>query len=202
TVGDPTLELALALPDGSDVDSRGAGLSLPPPSSGRSVTAIEADGRPLAAGIHDPALNEDDPGLVAAAGSAARLALENERLQAEVRASLEEVRASRARILEAADAERQRLERDIHDGAQQRLVALGVALKLARNHAAMRGDDGLLVEPEAAAGQLKDGLSEMRDVAQGIHPAVLSRAGIVPALRVLVEIATIPVDSSTGLICS
>src|SRR2546428_14126212 len=81
TVGDPTLDLALALPDGSYVDSRGAGLSLPPPGSGRSVTAIEADGRPLAALIHDPALNEDDPGLVAAAGSAARLAPENERLQ-------------------------------------------------------------------------------------------------------------------------
>jgi len=198
TVGDPTLELALALPDGSYVDSRGAGLSLPPPGSGRSVTAIEADGRPLAALIHDPALNEDDPGLVAAAGSAARLALENERLQAEVRASLEEVRASRARILEAADAERQRLERDIHDGAQQRLVALGVALKLARNHAAMRGDDGLVVELEAAAGQLKDALSELRDLAQGIHPAVLSRAGIGPALRVLAELSPIPVDIKHG----
>src|SRR5207249_10219218 len=89
TVGDPTLELALALPDGSYVDSRGAGLSLPPPSSGRSVTAIEADGRPLAALIHDPALNEDDPGLVAPAGTAARLAPENGRRHAGARPSLQ-----------------------------------------------------------------------------------------------------------------
>lgn len=194
TIGDPSLQLALALPDGSYVDNRGGGLVLPPSGSGRAVTAIEADGRPLAALIHDPALNEEDPGLVAAAGSAARLALENERLQAEVRASLEEVRASRARILEAADSERRRLERDIHDGAQQRLVALGVALKLARDHAATRGDEGLAVELEGAANQLKNALGELRGLAQGIHPAVLSRAGIGPALRVLAELSAVPVE--------
>jgi signal transduction histidine kinase len=194
TLGDPGLELALALPDGSYIDSRGAGVALPAPSARRAVTVIDVEGRPLAALIHDPALNEDDPGLVAAAGSAARLALENERLQAEVRASLEEVRASRARIVEAADAERQRLERDIHDGAQQRLVALGVALKLARDHAATHGDDGLVAELEGATGQLKDALSELRDLAQGIHPAVLTRAGIGPALRVLAELSPIPVE--------
>ena len=78
------------------------------------------------------------------------------------------------------------------------MVALGVALKLARNHAAMRGDDGLVVELEAAAGQLKDALSELRDLAQGIHPAVLSRAGIGPALRVLAELSPIPVDIKHG----
>lgn len=194
TIGDPSLQLALALPDGSYIDSRGNRVELPSADERRAVTAIDLEGQPLAALIHDPALNDDDPGLVAAAGSAARLALENERLQAEVRASLEEVRASRARILEAADAERKRLERDIHDGAQQRLVALGVALKLARDHAATRGDAALVSDLDGATGQLKDALKELRELAQGVHPAVLTRAGISPALRVLAELSPIPVE--------
>jgi signal transduction histidine kinase len=139
-------------------------------------------------------VDEEDPGLVAAVGSAARLALENERLQAEVRASLEEVRASRARILEAADAGRRRLERDIHDGAQQRLVALGLAIRLARDQAATHGDNGLVTDLEGAATQLQQAMRELRELARGIHPAVLSRAGIGPALRVLAEVSPIPVE--------
>ncbi len=193
-LGDPSLELAFALPGGEYVDTLGATVILPSPGSGRAVTPIESAGRPLAALIHDPAVDEEDPELVAAAGSAARLALENERLQAEVRASLEEVRASRARILEAADAERKRLERDIHDGAQQRLVALGLALRMARDQAATHADQALVKDLDGATGQLKQALSELRDLAQGIHPAVLSRAGIGPALRVLAELSPIPVD--------
>lgn len=198
TIGDPSLQLALALPDGGYIDSRGNRVELPSAGERRAVTAIDSDGKPLAVLIHDPALNDDDPGLVAAAGSAARLALENEGLHAEVRASLEEVRASRARILEAADAERQRLERDIHDGAQQRLVALGVALKLARDHAAARGDTAAVSELDGATDQLKDALKELRDLAQGVHSAVLTRAGIGPALRVLAELSPIPVEIKTA----
>jgi signal transduction histidine kinase len=193
-LGDPSLELALALPGGGYVDSNGRSLELPPPGSARAVTAIESDGKPLAALIHDPAVDEEDPGLVAAAGSAARLALENERLQAEVRASLDEVRASRARILEAADVERRRLERDIHDGAQQRLVALGLAIRMARDQAATHGDKALVTDLEGAANQLQQAITELRELARGIHPAVLSRAGIGPALRVLAELSPIPVD--------
>jgi signal transduction histidine kinase len=193
-LGDPSLELAFALPGGEYVDTLGAKVILPSPGMGRAVTSIESAGRPLAALIHDPALDEEDPELVAAAGSAARLALENERLQAEVRASLEEVRASRARILEAADAERKRLERDIHDGAQQRLVALGIALRMARDQAATHADEALVKDLDGATSQLKQALSELRDLAQGIHPAVLSRAGIGPALRVLAELSPIPVE--------
>jgi signal transduction histidine kinase len=195
-LGDPSVELALALPDGSYVDSGGRSVPLPAAGSGRAVTAIESDGKPLAALIHDPAVDEEDPGLVEAAGSAARLALEREQLQAQVRASLEDVRASRVRIQQAADSERRRLERDIHDGAQQRLVALGVALRLARDRAASRGDQALVGDLDGAAGQLKQALSEIRDLAQGIHPAVLSRAGIGPALRVLAEVSPIPVEIS------
>ena len=193
-LGDPSLELALALPDGSYVNSRGHAVDLPAPGSGRAVTAIESNGKPVAALIHDPAVDEEDPGLVAAAGSAARLALENERLQAEVRASLEEVRASRSRIVQAADSERRRLERDIHDGAQQRLVSLGLALGLARDHASAQADGALAAELEGAANQLKQALGELRELAQGIHPAVLTRAGIGPALRVLAELSSIPVE--------
>jgi signal transduction histidine kinase len=193
-VGDPSLELALALPSGDYVDTLGRALTLPSASSGRAVTAIESGGKPLAALIHDPAVDEEDPDLIAAAGSAARLALENERLQAEVRASLEEVRASRARIVDAADAERRRLERDIHDGAQQRLVALGLSLRLARDQAANHADVALVKDLDAAVTQLKQALTELRDLAQGIHPAVLSRAGIGPALRVLAELSPIPVE--------
>lgn len=193
-LGDPSLELAFALPSGAYVDSLGRSLVLPQSNSGRAVTAIESDGKPLAALIHDPAVNDEDPGLVSAAGSAARLTLENERLQAEVRASLEEVRASRARIVDAADAERKRLERDIHDGAQQRLVALGLALRLARDQAATHADDALVRDLEGAANQLMQALSELRNLAQGIHPAVLSRAGIGPALRELAELSPIPVE--------
>ena len=193
-LGDPSLQLALALPGGGYVDSSGRSLALPAGGSARAVTAIESDGKPVAALIHDPAVDEEDPGLVSAVGSAARLALENERLQAEVRASLEEVRASRARILEAADAERKRLERDIHDGAQQRLVALGLAIRLARDQAATHGDTGLVTDLEGAATQLQQAMGELRELARGIHPAVLSRAGIGPALRVLVELSPIPVE--------
>lgn len=198
-LGDPSVELALALPDGSYVDSGGNNVTLPAPGSGRAVTAIESEGKPLAALIHDPAVDEEDPGLVEAAGSAARLALEKEQLQAEVRASLEEVRASRVRIQQAADSERRRLERDIHDGAQQRLVALGVALRFARDRAALRDDQALVGDLDGAAGQLKQALSELRDLAQGIHPAVLSRAGIGPALRVLAEVSPIPVEIKDSL---
>jgi signal transduction histidine kinase len=193
-LGDPSLELALALPGGGFVDSQGTAMRLPEAGSRRGVTVIATEGRPMAALVHDPLLDESDPGLVAAAGSAALLALENERLQAEVLATLEEVRASRVRILEAADAERRRVERDIHDGAQQRLVALGLTLRLARNHAATTGDEQLATELEGAADQLKGALAELRELAQGIHPATLSRAGIGPALRSLAELSPVPVE--------
>jgi signal transduction histidine kinase len=193
-LGDPSLEVALVLPGGGYVDGEGRPMDLPGADGRRSVTMIPNGGEPLAALVHDSALDEEDPGLVAAAGSAARFAIENERLHAEVRARLEEVRASRARILEAADAERRRLERDIHDGAQQRLAALALGLRLARDRAAAAGDPALASDIDEASGQLKQALSELRELAQGIHPAVLTRAGIGPALRSLAEVCPIPVD--------
>jgi signal transduction histidine kinase len=125
-LGDPSLELAYWLPDSEHyVDANGQPVELPAPGSGRAVSEVQSDGRRVAAIVHDPALL-DDPDQVRAAGAAAALALENERLEAELRAKVEEVRASRSRLVEVGLSQRRRLERDLHDGAQQRLVSLAL----------------------------------------------------------------------------
>ena len=127
-LGDPTLSLAYWLPESSRfVDALGHPVAV----SGPGWTEVELQGRRIAAIAHDPALVEE-PELVRTAGAAAALALENQRLTAELRARIEDLRASRARVVEAGDAERRRLERDLHDGAQSRLVALALKLKLVR----------------------------------------------------------------------
>ncbi len=188
-VGDPTLELAFAAPSGTGfVDATGRPLELPQPGSPRSVTRLEGDGHLLALLIHDPAIDEEDPELVEAAGNAARLALENERLAAEVRAQLAEVRASRARIVETGEAERRRIERDLHDGAQQRLVALAIRLQVAKETNPDAADllDEATVELETAVG-------DIRDLARGLHPTILSDAGLAAAVQDLAERASIPV---------
>ena len=132
-LGDPSLQLAFAAPSGSGyVDAAGQPVDLPVADPTRTVTRLERGDELLGVLVHDPLIEVEDPGLVEAVGNAARLALENERLAAEVRAQLEEVRASRVRIVEAADAERRRVERDLHDGAQQRLVALAMRLQVAK----------------------------------------------------------------------
>jgi signal transduction histidine kinase len=146
---------------------------------------------PVAALVHDPALLER-PALLRSAGAAARLALENERLQAELRLQLAEVRASRTRIVTAGDDERRRLERDLHDGAQQRLLSLGLALQLVRSELGPEANGAaLLGEAEA---ELAAALTELRQLAQGIHPAVLTEQGLAPALRTLAARAPLPVE--------
>ncbi|HEV2773753.1 MAG TPA: histidine kinase, partial [Thermoleophilaceae bacterium] len=131
-LGDPSLELAYWLTDQERyVDASGRAVELPAEGSGQVVADIEHEGRRVAAIVHDASLCEE-PELVRAAGVAAALSLENERLDAELRARLEELRASRERLVEAGDAERRRIERDLHDGTQQRLVSLLLNLKLAR----------------------------------------------------------------------
>jgi signal transduction histidine kinase len=185
-IGDPTLELALWVPQkGAWVDEQGQRVELPS-SHDRAVTLVGDD---LAAMIHDPVLL-DQPALLEAAGSAARFALENERLQAELRAQLAELRESRARIVRAGDEERRRLERDLHDGAQQRLLGLGMALQLLEQHV---DDDAapLLEETEA---ELQQALGELRELARGIHPAVLTDQGLGTALRTLAARAPLPVE--------
>jgi signal transduction histidine kinase len=197
-LGDPSLELALWLPERAVyVDSNGRLFELPAAGSPRAVTVLGPAEAPVAALVHDPALRER-PALLAAAGAAARLALENERLQAELRAQLAELRASRARIVAAGDEERRRLERDLHDGAQQRLLSLGLALQLVRSELGPGANGAATLLGEAEA-ELAAALEELRELAQGIHPAVLTEQGLAPALRTLaarspvsVEIATVP----------
>jgi signal transduction histidine kinase len=155
------------------------------------TTAVGEGPQPLAVLVHDPALLEHGE-LLEAAGAAARLALENARLQAEVRAQLAEVRASRARLVDVADAERRRLERDLHDGAQQRLLGMGMTLQTLRGRLPVidPGTDRLLQE---ATAELRSALTELRDLAQGIHPAVLTDQGLSAALGVLARRCPLPV---------
>jgi signal transduction histidine kinase len=140
--------------------------------------------------VHDAAL-ETDPALLRAAGAAAALALDNERLTAEVRARLEAVRSSRARLVEAADAERVRIERMLHDGAQQRLVALAIRI---RSMASSSGDERVRERLDALGGELDDALAELRELARGIHPAVLVQAGLHSALASLAQRSQVPVS--------
>ena len=191
TLGDPSLEVAFWLP-GEERYVDPAGLPVDPGSDpGRAVTPLEHDGHRLAALVHDPSLL-DDPELVQAVGAAATLALENARLQVELRAQLQEVRASRARIVAAADAERRRIERDLHDGAQQRLLGIRLALQLARDQIGEDADvEALLAEADTEVG---GALEELRALARGIHPAVLTDEGLAPALGALARRAPVPVD--------
>jgi signal transduction histidine kinase len=192
TLGDPTLQLALWLPEReSFVDGQGVPLELPASESERAVTLLGPAEAPVAALVHDPVLRER-PALLEAAGAAARLALENERLQADLRAQLAELRASRVRIVTAGDEERRRLERDLHDGAQQRLLGLGLALQLARAQLGREanGTSELLSEADA---ELRAALEELRELARGIHPAVLTEQGLGAALKTLAERSPVPV---------
>jgi signal transduction histidine kinase len=192
TLHDPSVELAYRLPDGAAyVDADGRAVTLPAAGSGRATTLIERDGAPIAALIHDASLG-DEPELVEAVAAAARLAVENERLQAAVRAQLEDVRASRARLVTAQDAERRRVERDLHDGAQQQLVTLALMLRTARERLATHPDGELEATLAAASAQLAEALAELRDLARGIHPAILTEAGLAPALESLAERAPTP----------
>jgi signal transduction histidine kinase len=192
-LGDPSLELALWLPDrAAYVDHEGRPLELPRAETGRAVTVLGPAEAPVAALVHDPALLER-PALLRSAGAAARLALENERLQAELRAQLSELRASRARILSAGDKERRRLERDLHDGAQQRLLSLGLALQLVRAGLGPEANGAATLLGEAEA-ELAAALEELRQLAQGIHPAVLTEHGLAPALKTLAARSSLPVE--------
>jgi signal transduction histidine kinase len=190
-LGDPSLQVAYWLPDAgsyADVNGRSIDAAERP---GRTATVLKRGGSRLAVLLHDPALNLN-PELLDSVAAAAGLELENERLQAELRAQLEQLRASRARIVEAGDQARRRLERNLHDGAQQRLVALALALSLAQER--------VQTDPPAAAdllgsarAELASAVEELRELARGLHPAILNR-GLQPALTALVERCPVPVD--------
>jgi signal transduction histidine kinase len=189
---DPSLTLAYWLPDQrAFVDAAGRPVELPAAGGDRAVTILRHDGDPVAAMLHDPAL-DDDPALVRAVAATARMTIENERLQAAVRAQLEEVRASRARIVEFGDAERRRVERNLHDGAQQRLVNVSLALGLARSQLGTGSETEIAEALEEAAGEVRLALTELRELARGLHPVILSEAGLGPALASLAERSPVP----------
>ena len=195
---DRTLVVAYWVPSQQGyVDADGRPLTLPPNGADRSVTFLERAGQPVAALIHDAAVDQN-PELVEAAAAVARLALENERLQAEIKAQLQQVRASRARIVATGDAERRRIERDLHDGAQQRLVTLSLVLGLAREQAAATADTSLEDVLDEAAEQLRLALAELRELARGIHPSVLSEAGLHAAIESLADRLPMAVTVSPG----
>jgi signal transduction histidine kinase len=187
-LADPELEIGYPV-EGVEglVDLEGR-LLAPVPGAGRTTTVLYGNGGgPLAVLRHKQGLLEA-PALVEEISHAAGLALANERLRAEARAQLAELRASRARIVEAADAERRRLERDLHDGAQQRIVSLAVAVR------AVRGADGDSPLLDEAHSELASALEELRTIARGIHPAVLSDSGLAAAVIALGETARIPFE--------
>jgi signal transduction histidine kinase len=193
-LGDPGLEVVYPRAGSGqliDVDGR----PVAPPAPGRAVVRITGRGRALALVVHDAAL-VDEPELERALGSAARLAVENEALRAEALAQVHELRASRARIVELGDAERRRLERNLHDGAQQRLLALSYDLRLVRAGAAGAGEESLAATLDEAGGETGRALDELRDLAHGIYPAILTEAGLAPALATLADQAPLPVELS------
>jgi signal transduction histidine kinase len=188
---DPSLQLAYWLPSyQSYVDLLGRPVELND-LDGRVTTLIDQNGERVAALIHDPAL-EDEPELLDSVRAAAGIALENGRLHAELRARLEELKGSRARIVEAAQNERQLLERNLHDGAQQRLIALSLNLGLLE--ARMDGDSETKTGLDQARGEIAASLDELREIARGIHPAVVSGHGLAVALEQLAARAPVRVE--------
>jgi signal transduction histidine kinase len=190
-LGDPSLELAYWLPQfqsWADLDGR----SVRPPTDerGRATTMIDRNGEHVAALIHDRAL-VDEPELLGAVSAAAGIAIENERLHVELRARLEELRGSRSRVIEAGQRERQRLERNLHDGAQQRLIALSLELSLLEEE--FSAEAAARARLALARQEIATSLGELREVAQGIHPAVVSGHGLAVALEQLTARAPVPV---------
>ncbi|HZL74004.1 MAG TPA: sensor histidine kinase [Propionibacteriaceae bacterium] len=187
---DPTLSLIYWLPQyGSWADQDGNPTTLPEPNSSRRVTLVKQNGEQIAALVYDATLVEE-PELVEAVSAAAGIALENGRLEAELRARLQELHGSRGRVVEAQQNERRRLERNLHDGAQQRLVALALELGLLAEQA--DSDPATKTRLKRARTEVAQSLDELRDIARGLHPAVVSGHGLAVALESLV--ATAPLD--------
>jgi len=190
-VRDPSLTLVYWLPEfGTYAGLDGRPAQLAAEDSGRAMTLIDRDGVPVAALLHDPSL-EDEPELLAAATAGAGIALEHARLHVELRARLEELRGSRARMVDVANKERQRLERDLHDGAQQRLIALSLDLSLLGEELA--GETDLKDRLTRAREEIAASLAELREIARGIHPAVVSGHGLGIALEQLAALAPVAV---------
>ena len=196
-LGDPSLTLAYWLPEfGTYADPEGRAVTLPDPSAARAVTLVERDGVRVAALLHDPSLEEERE-LLESVAAALSISLENAQLHVELRARLEELRGSRARIVDSAQRERQRLERNLHDGAQQRLVALSLNLALLQEQLA--GDESARQRIDEARHAVAESLEELREIARGIHPAVVTGHGLGVALEQLAARAAVPIRLTVGI---
>jgi signal transduction histidine kinase len=191
----PTLSLIYWLPQyGSWADQDGNPATLPEPDGGRRATIVKQNGEQIAALVYDATLGEE-PELVEAVSAAAGIALENGRLEAELRARLQDLHGSRTRAIEAQQNERRRLERNLHDGAQQRLVALALELGLLAEQA--ESDPATQTRLKRARSELAQSLDELRDIARGLHPAVVSGHGLAVALESLVAVMPFEVQLTT-----
>jgi signal transduction histidine kinase len=180
-LADPTMRLAFRVPTTDTwVDAQGARLESPDPASGRVLTEVQRDGRVAAAIVHDAQLAEE-PELLQAAGAIVLLVQENTELEAGWKASLSDLLDSRRRIVAASEGERRKLERDLHDGAQQRLVSLRIRLAIASEQAV--GDPVAQSTLGELEGDLDEAIDELRGLAHGIFPSVLADSGLLPALR-------------------
>jgi signal transduction histidine kinase len=183
-VGDPSLVVAYRLPDSDGyVDEAGRPVDLSAAGVNRTVTWLRQGGQQIGALVHDAAVL-DDPDLVGAAAAAAVVALANARLQAEIRARVAEVEASRRRIVEAGDAERRRLEGELQQGAERRLAHVGELL-------ADRGPRAADLQRELQAAR-----AALAEFARGVHPRTLTEAGLAVALDELRERCPVPVQVS------
>jgi signal transduction histidine kinase len=190
-LGDPDLEVGYATTSdtGSYTDLDGRPVTLPGAGAGRSVSVVERDGRRVAVLVYDRSL-DDDPELVDAVTAAATIALENQHLHTEARRRLAEVEHSRERIIAAGDAERRRIERNLHDGAQQGLVTLAMQLSLIQRQIRSDPEDAEQLVT-SASDQLAQSLAELRELARGIHPAALDQ-GLDVALEALATRSAVP----------
>jgi signal transduction histidine kinase len=192
-LGDPALVIAYPVegtPGFVDTENRPVTFQA---DADRSMVPVKRDGELVAALIYDRSL-DDDPELVEAVVGAAAIALENQQLQREAENQLAEVRASRERVISAADAERRRIERNLHDGAQQRLVTLALQLSLIERRIRDDPSDAQRLVT-SASGELAQSLEELRELARGIHPAALDR-GLDVALEALARRSDVPTTVS------
>jgi signal transduction histidine kinase len=189
-LGDRSLVLGYWLAEeGRYVDDAGLPVELPEPGAGRAVTPLARDGEPVAVLVHDEAVLEDQA-LVGAVASAARMAVSNARLQAEVRARVLDLAASRRRVVDAADAQRRRLERELREGAERRLAEVASLL----SEACQDAPESAALKVAEVEEEVRAARAELHDFAQGIHPSTLTESGLSAALTELVSRAALPVE--------
>ena len=194
-LSDPQLELLFFLPE-SELYVEARGVQVPDiPGDGRERVPVERGGQPLGLVLHNPAAQEN-PTLLRKVIEAAGLALEIARLHVALRRQLAEVEASRSRIVAAGNEERRRLERDLHDGAQQRLVSIGLALRHAQHELSTSSPERASLTLDGALAEIALSIDELRELARGLPPAQLD-AGLGPALRELARRAPLRVEVRT-----